>query len=184
MKQRFLRIFLIAALMVAIGFGYYFCLAAFGGDGKKTPEEALPTDAKYEWIEGPKSEKEQRYFFLSNGNYFGTGSVTKNLKGWTSGKGAYSPLPDPLEDDKITSAYSDGEILFGLIKPNGGVSVTVNSEKAELLPLSSLSEEQIANYQVENYEIWYIDLSKLKDAELYIIKVLDKNNSSLSELSI
>lgn len=184
MKKRFIRIFLIFAAMMLFGYGYYFYITEFTGDGKDTAKGALPTDAEYEWIEGPQSEKEHRYFFLSNGNFFGTGVVVKNLKGWTSGEGAYSPLPDPLDFNAVEAAYSDGEILFGLIKPNGKISVSVNDEEAERISLDGLSPEKLAIYNVQGYEIWYIDLAKVDNSENYIIKVLDQDNSVLDELAI
>lgn len=77
MRNRLTRILLFAGLVIVLAFIFNISLTAFTGDGKDTPEEALPTDANYEWIEGPKSDKEQRYFFLSNGQYFGTGYVKK-----------------------------------------------------------------------------------------------------------
>ncbi|SOC06310.1 hypothetical protein SAMN05880501_104241 [Ureibacillus xyleni] len=184
MRNRFTRILLFAVFVVIIGYLFNLFFVHFSGDGKDTPEQALPKDADYEWIEGPKTDKEHRYFFLSNGNYFGTGVVTKNLKGWNTGKGSYSKLPNPLEDNTITSAHSDSKILFGLIKPKGDISVKVNGTKADLVDFSSLDEEVLQLYNVKGYSIWYIDKSKLEDQEKFSIQVLDENDEVLSELSI
>lgn len=183
MRKRFNRIIIFVIIVIALAVGYNFVSVHFTGEGKDSPEQALPVDAKYEWIEGPKSNKEERYFFLSNGNYFGTEAVTKNFKGWSSGPGTSSLIPKPLEENKINAAYSDGEILFGLIKPNGEVRVTVNDQTTERIPLNTLSKEEVELYDVEGYEIWYIDLSKL-DSKNYLIQVLDKSNSIVNELSI
>ncbi|MDN4492473.1 hypothetical protein [Ureibacillus aquaedulcis] len=184
MRRRMIRTLVIVSILVILGVGYSFFSVHFSGDGKETPEEALPSDANYEWIVGPKSEKEQRYFFLSNGDTFGTEVISKNFKGWSSGDGTSTPLPKPLEDNTINAGYSDSNILFGLIKPNGDVKITVNNHPAEQIPLTSLSAEIAENYNVAGYEIWYIDLSALNDSKNYVIRVLDKNDSLLSELSI
>ncbi len=184
MRSRFRRIIYLIAVVFIIGYLFNLYFVHFTGDGKDTPEEALPTDAQYEWIEGPKTDKEQRYFFLSNGNYFGTGVVIKNLKGWTAGDGAYSPLPNPLEENKITAAHSDGQILFGLIKPNGNVKVKINDVKAKMIDLTTLSEEVLNQYKVEGYYIWYVERVKLEEEVHYNIEVLDDHDNVLSELSI
>ena len=184
MRNRFTRIALFVVFVVILGYLFNFLFVQFSGDGKDSPEEALPTDADYEWIEGPKTEKEHRYFFLSNSNYFGTGVVTKNLKGWSAGKGAYAQLPNPLDENTITSAHSDNKILYGLIKPKGKITVKVNGEKADLVDFSSLDEEVLQLYNVKGYFIWYIDLSELADQENYTIQVVDETNNVLNELSI
>ena len=184
MRNRFTRILLFAAFVLLLGYLFNILFVQFSGDGKDTPEEALPKDADYEWIEGPKTEKEHRYFFLSNSQYFGTGVVTKNLRGWSTGKGTYAQLPNPLEENAIKSAHSDSKILYGLIKPNGEITVKVNGEKADLVDFSSLDEEVLQLYNVQGYSIWYIDLSKLEDQEKYNIQVLDEKNNVLSELSV
>lgn len=171
-------------LVVVLAFVFNLYFEQFTGDGKNTPKEALPQDADYEWIEGPKSEKEQRYFFLSNGNYFGTGVITKNLKGWSAGDGSYSQLPNPLEENTIVAAYSDSKILYGLIKPRGDIHVTVNGQQADFVELNSLSKEVMSLYDVEGYSIWYLELSELENTEHYSIKVLDEKNSIISDLSI
>lgn len=184
MRSRFTRLIFFVAAVILIGYLCNLYFVYFTGDGKDTPQEALPTDAQYEWIEGPKSDKEQRYFFLADGNYFGTGTVIKNLKGWSEGDGSFSPLPSPLEKNKITAAYSDSEILFGLIKPDGNIKISVNEEQAELINFTTLSDEVIKQYQVEGYYIWYIELSKLEQNETYHIEVLDNKDTVLSELTI
>ncbi|SOC37254.1 hypothetical protein [Ureibacillus acetophenoni] len=184
MKKRATRIVLFAGAVIALAFLFNFYFTNIEGDGKKTPEAALPTDQNYEWIEGPKTEKEHRYFFLSNGTYFGTGTVTKNLTGWSSSDGVYAKLPNSLEFNEIPAAYSDSKILYGLIKPNGEISVTVNGVDVELIQLSSLSEEVVNSYNVKGYSIWYIDLTELGNREEFIIKVLDSNDEVLSEISI
>ena len=185
MRSRFTRIIIFVVIVIGLGVGYNFFYHHFSGEGKDSPVLALPTDAQYEWIEGPKNEKEVRYFFLSNGNYFGTEVVSENFKGWRiEGPGSSSKLPNPLEENKIMAANSDGEILFGLIKPNGEVKVTVNDQTAERIPLANLSKEAVGLYRVEGYEIWYIDLSELEDSKNYLIQILDENNSLVNELSI
>ena len=184
MRGRFIRIIIFISLVILLGAGYKFISVHFAGDGKGSPEEALPQDDKYEWIAGPKSEKEQRYFFLLNSNKFGTQVVIENLKGWSQGVRSSSPLPKSLEENTINAAISDSEILFGLIKPSREVEVTVNGQPTKRIPLNSLSKEVSEKYNVEGYEIWYIDLSKLNDSNNYLIKVLDENNSILDELSI
>lgn len=176
---------LYAAVVFLLAFLFQVTTAQFSGDGFKTPEEALPKDADYVWIEGPKTKKEHRYFFLSDGRYFGTGVVKKNLKGWTSGKGAYAKLPDPLKENEITSAYSDQKILFGLIKRNGYVIVTVNGEKASFIELSKqLPKETLDDYQVNGYSLWYVDLKKLENHEHFHIEVFNEEGQTISELSI
>lgn len=185
MRRRFTRIIAFVAFVILLGTGYHFISVNFSGAGKDSPVEALPADAAYEWIEGPKSEKEQHYFFLSNGNYFGTAVVTENFKGWDLGGTRTSTrLPKQLDSNEINAAYSDGEILFGLLKPDGEVRVTVNKEIAGRIPLTSISKEAVELYNVEGYEIWYIDLAKLDDSKNYLIQLLDENNSLINELSI
>ncbi|MFC7686942.1 hypothetical protein [Ureibacillus sp. GCM10028918] len=179
-----MRILVFIIIIVGLGVGYNFFLVHFSGEGKATPEEALQQDGNYEWVEGPNSEKEQRYFFLSDGNYFGTEVVTKNFKGWSSGVGTTSPLPKALEDNVINVAYSDSKILFGMIKPDGEVKVTVNNYSTKRIPLTSFSNEVLEKYNVEGYEIWYIELSRLQDPKNYLIQVLDENDSLINELSI
>lgn len=183
MRNRFIRIVLYGVVVFLLAFIFQFFTTNFSGDGYKTAEEALPTDADYEWIEGPKDEKEHRYFFLSNGKYFGTGVVKKNFKGWKSGEGAFAPLPEPLKTNEITSAYSDGVILFGLIKRNGEVEVTVNGKNASFIELS-IEKETIDLYKVEGYSIWYIDLEQLEDKEHFKIKVVNKEGEVMNELKI
>ncbi len=170
MRKRATRIILFAVAVIALAFLFNFYFTHIEGDGKKTPEEALPTDQQYEWIEGPKTENEHRYFFLSNGKYFGTGTVTKNLTGWSSNDGVYAKLPNPLEFNEILAAYSDSKILYGLIKPNGEIRVTVNGVEAELIQLNSLSKDIVNLYNVEGYSIWYVDFSNLENREEFIIK--------------
>ncbi|NLY79064.1 MAG: hypothetical protein GX072_03935 [Lysinibacillus sp.] len=184
MKNRFVRVFLYVAVIFLLAFIFQYFTVNFSGEGFQTPEEALPKDAEYVWIEGPKREKEHRYFFLSNGNYFGTGVVEKNFKGWKSGEGAYAKLPNPLKDNEITSAYSDGYIIFGLIKQKGEVVVTVNDVKANIIELSTIPKETRSMYKIEDYSIWYVDLEKLEDKEHFNIKVQKNDGEILSELSI
>lgn len=184
MRSRFTRIIYFVAAILLLGYLFNLYFVHFSGDGKDSPQEALPTDADYEWIEGPKTEKEQRYFFLSNGNYFGTGVIIKNLKGWSEGDGSYSPLPDPLDENKITAAYSDSKILFGLIKPNGEVKIKVNEKYADMIDLSTLSEDVLKLYKVEGYYIWFIERSKLEENNHFNIKVLDDDGNILSDLTI
>ncbi|MEK9198338.1 MULTISPECIES: hypothetical protein [Bacillales] len=184
MRNRLTRILLFAGLVIVLAFIFNISLTAFTGDGKDTPEEALPTDANYEWIEGPKSDKEQRYFFLSNGQYFGTGYVEKNLKGWSAGEGTYSKLPNALTENTITSAHSDSKILFGLIKPKGNIQISVNNKHAKLIQLDFLSDDILSTYNVEGYAIWYIDLEEIDNAKSFTIKVLGENDSVLNALSI
>ncbi|WP_137728800.1 hypothetical protein [Lysinibacillus sp. SGAir0095] len=184
MRRRFTRIIVFAILIIGLGVGYNFISNLFSGDGKDSPEEALPQDASYVWIEGPKSKKEQRFFFLSNGNYFGTQIVTENFKGWSTGQSTASPLVKAIEENTINAAFSDSKILFGLIKPNGKVKVTVNEQVTKRIPFNTLSKEAIKNYNVQGYEIWYIDLSELAQPKKYRIQVLDENNSLINELLI
>lgn len=183
MRNRLIRIILFAAVVFLLAMIFQFFILNFSGEGYKTAEEALPTDANYEWIEGPKSDKEHRYFFLSNSKYFGTGVVTKNFKGWSSGQGAYAPLPKPLKENEITSAFSGGEIIFGLIKRNGEVEVTVNGEKTSFIELA-IEKEVMELYQVEGYSIWYVDLDKMEDTEHFHIQVMNHSGEVISELSI
>lgn len=183
MRSTFIRLPLLFAVVMLVGFLFYQYIMNFTGDGKDSPEEALPTDHDYEWIEGPNSEDEVRYFFLADDNYFGTGIVRKNLKGWTSGNGAYSKLPK-LEDNKINSAYSDQKILFGIVRKTEDIKVVVNNEKAKLLSLDSLSKDILEKYEVENCYIWYIPIDELKEKETYIIHVLGENDNIISELII
>ncbi|TSI05258.1 hypothetical protein [Lysinibacillus sp. BW-2-10] len=184
MRSRFTRILLFAVLVIVIGYLFNAYFVHFTGDGKDSPEKALPKDADYEWIEGPKSDKEHRYFFLSNGNYFGTGMVTKNLKGWSAGDGVYAELPKSLDDNTIKSAHSDRKILYGLIKPKGKMKVLVNDKEAQLIELTTLSKDVIDLYKVEGYSIWYIDLSNLDDTEKFTIQVVDEKDKVVSELVI
>lgn len=184
MRDRLTRIVLFALFVVVIGFVFNFFLDNFSGDGKSTPEEALPTDEEYIWIEAEKSDKEHRYFFLSNGNYFGTGTVIKKADGWKTGSSAYTPLPEPLAVNDITAASSDEEILFGLIKPEGNIEVTVNKEKAKFIQLDQLSQSDIKQYDIKDYVIWYINLSDLKDTNNYEIQVLSEEGEVINSLSI
>lgn len=184
LRNKLTRLLLFPIVVVLLGFLFYQYSIHFSGEGKDTPEEALPTDEKYEWIKGPKSENEQRYFFLANGNYFGTGIVSKNLKGWSSGEGYYTKIPRSLEDNKITSAFSDKEILFGLIKKKGPIKVLVNEKEAEFVELSSLPEDVLSLYDVKGCTIWYIHLDILKEKKNFIIKVIDDEGNKLNELSI
>lgn len=184
MRKSYIRLPLLFGVMLLVGFGFYFYINNFTGDGKKTPEEALPTDHDYEWIEGPKTQKEIRYFFLSDGNYFGTGVVKKNAKGWSAGHGAYSEIPKPLEENKITSAYSDQKIIFGLIKTTDSVTVKVNNKIAKLQSLNDLSKDVIDTYEVTDCYIWYVDLETLKNKETFTIQVLDEKDHIINELKI
>ncbi|MBD8027930.1 hypothetical protein H9636_14860 [Ureibacillus sp. Re31] len=184
MRNRLTRILLFAGLVIVLAFIFNLSLTQFTGDGKDSPQEALPTDADYEWIDGPKSEKLQRYFFLSNGQYFGTGIVEKNLKGWNAGEGTYSKLPHELAENIIPSAHSDSKILYGLVKPKGDIQITVNNKPAKLIQLNNLSNKIISSYNIEGYAIWYIDLADIEFAESYTIKVLGDNHSVLNELTI
>jgi len=156
----------------------------FSGEGKKTPEEALPTDADYEWIEGPKEKNSQRYFFLSNDKYFGTGIVKKNLKGWTASGGVSGIIPKQMEDNTINAALSDGELLFGMIQLKGDAKVFVNDEQANIVELTSLSDEVIEMYSVSNYSIWYVDLNTLHDSDQFFIQVVNQDGEILSEIFI
>lgn len=184
MRKRATRIVLFAGAVIALAFLFNFYFTNIEGDGKKTPEEALPTDQQYEWIEGPKTEKEHRYFFLSNGAYFGTGLVTKNLTGWSSGDGVHAKLHSPIELNEITAAYSDNKIIYGLIKPDGEIDVTVNGVQAELIDLNTLSDDVVNLYGVEGYLIWYVDYSDLENQEEFIIQVINSNGEVLNELKI
>ncbi|KGR74848.1 hypothetical protein [Ureibacillus sinduriensis] len=184
MRKRIIRILVFPFILICLGVGYNLFLVHFSGEGKATPEEALPQDARYEWIEGPKSEKEHRYFFLSSGNQFGTEVVERNFKGWSSSNGTSTKLPKSLEENEIAGAYSDGKILFGLFKPNGEVKVTVNNDSTKRIDLSSISAEFKRTYPIAGYEIWYIDLADLNDQKNYLIKVLDENETVINELSI
>lgn len=184
MRSSAIRIPLLFLVVMLIGFLFYQYITNYSGDGKDTPEEALPTDHDYEWIAGPKTDTVARYFFLSDGNYFGTGVVEKNKKGWTSGHGASSEIPKPLEDNQIKSAYSDEKIIFGIIKKTQNITVKVNNKEAELLSLDTLSKDIIEKYGVEDCYIWYVDLNQLKDKESFSIHVLDENNNLISELTI
>lgn len=175
---------LFAAVVILLAFLFQQFAIHFSGDGFDKPEEALPKDGEYEWIEGPKSEKEQRYFFLSNGNDFGTVVVKKNMKGWTRGELVSGQLPDSLEENKISSAYSDEKILFGLINRKGKAEVEVNGKKADFIELSSLPKDTLELYGVDGYSIWYVDLENLKETEHFHIKVKDEKGEITSELSI
>jgi len=183
LKKRVVRILLIVLAIIVLAFLINQYFIHFDGEGKKSAEDALPTDQQYEWIKGPKTDNEQRYFYLSNGNYFGTSIVTKNLRGWSLGEGVQSNLPSPLEFNKIAAAYSDSKILFGLIKPDGKVRVTVNDVDAELMQMD-LNVDVVDLYNVEGYCIWYVDLSKVKAKKEYIIKIIDSNEDTLYELKI
>ena len=184
MRGRLTRIALFAIIVFGLGFGVDFYLNNFSGDGKATSQEALPIDGEYQWIKGPKSEKAQRYFFFADGKYFGTELLTENYKGWSHGLHTSARLPKSLVENKIVAAYSDSEILFGLIKPSGEVKVTVNTHEAKRIPLAELPKAAVDLYKVQGYEIWYIDFATLKETKNYLIKVLDKNDSILNELSI
>lgn len=183
MRKAIVRIPLLFAVIIVLGFIFYQYTVNFTGDGKKTPEAALPTDHDYEWIEGPKQDKEVRYFFLADDHYFGTGIVRKNVKGWTKGHGAYSKLPD-LEENKIRSAYSDDQIIFGIIKKTKDLKVKVNNVEAKLQSLDSLPKEVIEQYEVKDCFIWYVNLDDLKDKKSFTIHVLDENDNIISELII
>lgn len=183
-KKSLTRIMLFAAVVILLAFLFQQFAIHFSGDGFDKPEEALPKDGEYEWIEGPKSEKEQRYFFLSNGNDFGTVVVKKNMKGWTRGELVSGQLPDSLEENKISSAYSDEKILFGLINRKGKAEVEVNGKKADFIELSSLPKDTLELYGVDGYSIWYVDLENLKETEHFHIKVKDEKGEITSELSI
>ncbi|HWK21544.1 MAG TPA: hypothetical protein VNS08_00780 [Ureibacillus sp.] len=184
MRVRFIRIIAFIVFVIILGVGYNFFTVNFSGEGKATPEEALPDDAEYEWIVGLVADKEHHYFYLSNGNYIGTEVVTKNFKGWSSEQGAYASLPKSLEDNQIATAISDEKILFGLLKPNGKVEVTVNNQPTKRISLTSLPKEVVELYQVQGYEIWYIELTNLDQAKHYSIKVLNEHNTVIDELSI
>lgn len=184
MRNRMVRILGFIMLIGALAFLFNFYLENFTGEGKDTPEEALPADAQYEWIEGPKKENEQRYFFLSNGNYFGTGVVTKNLNGWSKGESAFAEVPSLLERNQVTSAYSDNRIVFGFIKRDGNVNITINEKQANYIELTGLNDDVIELYGVKGYSIWYIELNQLDEKESLNIKVVDEKNNVLSELSI
>ena len=178
------RITLLALALIAIAFLVNQYFIHFTGDGKKTPEEALPTDNQYEWIDGPKTENEQRFFFLSNKKYFGTSVVTKNLKGWSAHERVSASLPNPLEENKVTQAFSDQKIIYGLVKLSGEVKVDVNGVTAELIDLNSLSEDVLSIYNVNDYSIWYVQFSHLENHENFTIKLINSNNETISELSI
>lgn len=184
MRKRATRIALFAGAVIALAFLFNFYFTNIEGDGKKTPEAALPTDQDYEWIEGPKTEKKHRYFFLSNGAYFGTGFVTKNLTGWSSGEGVYTKLPNSLNFNEISAAYSDSKIIYGLIKPEGEIGVTVNGVETEFVELNTLSKDVVNKYGVDGYFIWYVDFSDLENQEEFIIQVFESNGEVLNELKI
>lgn len=184
MRKRIIRILVFAFILICLGVGYNLYSVHFSGDGKATPEEALPQDARFEWVEGPKSEKEHRYFFLSSDNQFGTEVVTRNFKGWSSSNGTSTPLPKSLEENEIAGAYSDSKILFGLFKPLGEVKVTVNNQSTKRIAISSLSAEIKKSSNIAGYEIWYIDLSELNDRKNYLIQILDENDTLINALSI
>nr|WP_106779007.1 hypothetical protein [Lysinibacillus timonensis] len=184
MRKRFTRIFVFVIIVLVLAFLINQYFIHFDGDGKRTPEEALPTDQNYVWIEGSQSEDEYRYFFLSDGHYVGTNKVTKNLSGWSLSEGHFGKIPNPLEENKIIAAYSDHQILYGLIKPKGQIHITVNEEAVELVDLTSVSEEILKLYGVSGYSIWYIDLSKLEDTDQFVIEIRDSNNNLLNELTI
>lgn len=182
MKKSPIRVTLLAIILIAIAFLVNQYFIHFSGDGKETPEEALPINEQFEWIEGPKTENEQRYFYLSNRKYFGTSVVTKNLKGWSSGKQVSSSLHNPLEPNQITQAFSDQKIIYGLVNLSGQAHVTVNGVTAEIIELYSLSEEVLSLYNVKDCFIWYVDLSHLENREKFTIKLINSNNEILSEL--
>ena len=177
MRNRLTRMVLFVLAVMIIGYGFYFYLENFASKGEATPEEALPTDAEYVWIEAEKNKKEQRYFFLSNGNYFGTGTVVKTMNGWKTGSSAYSNLPNPLVANKISSASSDGEILYGFVKPKGNIKILVNESEAKILSLQNLSESDIQLYDIKGYAIWYISLSQIEETKNYDIQVIDEENN-------
>lgn len=184
MRKRATRIVLFAGAVIALAFLFNFYFTNIEGDVKKTPEEALPTDEHYEWIEGPKTENEHRYFFLSNGAYFGTGLVTKNLTGWSSSEVVHATLPNTLELNEISAAYSDNKIIYGFIKPDIEIDVRVNGVEAGLIDLRNLSEDVVNLYGVEGYLIWYVDYSELENREEFIIQVIDSDGEVLNELKI
>ncbi|MFJ8235948.1 hypothetical protein ACIQ34_09410 [Ureibacillus sp. NPDC094379] len=184
MRKRFIRVILFIVLVLLLSYLVNLYFVEFTGDGKDIPEEALPTDQQYEWIKGANTEKEHRYFFISNGQNFGTSLVTKNIKGWNSEEGATAKVPKNLESNTIKSALSDQKILFGLIKQEGKIYVNINGKPASLIELSNLSEDVLDLYEVKGYSIWYIDLEQLDDNESYSIQVLDQHKKVINELSI
>jgi len=184
MRKRFIRVILFILLVLVLGYLVNLYFVEFTGAGKDTPEEALPTDQEYEWIKGPNTEKEQRYFFLSNGQNFGTTLVKKNVKGWSIEEEVTAKVPKKLESNTIVSALSDEKILFGLIKQEGTIDVNINGKPASLIGLSNLTEDVLDLYDVKGYAIWYIDLEQLEDIESYSIQVLDEHKKVISELSI
>lgn len=182
MRKPVFRITMIALVIIGMGFLFNLYFEHFSGDGKKTPEEALPTDHEYVWIKGPQTEKVHRYFFLSDGNYFGTGVVSKNLKGWSAGKGVYATLPKQLPENELTSAHSDNKIIYGLIKLNGDVYLKVNGVDAMFIHFTDLSQETVELYGISGYSIWYVDLEKLQDTEKYTIQLFNEQDEIISEL--
>lgn len=184
MRKSFLRFPLLILVFFLIGYGYYFYIENYSGDGKKTAEEALPTDHDYTWIEGPKSDNEVRYFFLADSHYFGTGVVTKNKKGWSSGHGAFSEIPQPLVENNIQNAYSDEKIIFGIIKNTQDITIKVNDKPADLLPLDKLDSKVIKEYDVKNCSFWYVNLKDLDEKESFHIQVIGEGDKIINELSI
>ena len=184
MRNRLTRILLFVLFVIGIGYLFNFYIENFATKGESNPKDALPTDADYVWIEGEQSEKEHRYFFLSNGNYFGTGTVIKNLNGWKTGSSAYAPLPDPLEHNSIPAASSDEEILFGLVKPKGDIKIVVNGLEANIISLDNLPESDIQLYNIKGYAIWYISLAQLDETKSYDIQVIDESGRVIHTLSL
>lgn len=179
-----MRIGLFAIIVIVLSFLFNQYFVHFSGDSKSSPEEALPTDHDYIWINGPKTDTVHRYFFLADGNYFGTGVVTKNLAGWSSGDGVFSEIPNSLNENEIKAAHSDNQILFGLIKPKGNIEVNINGETATLIELSTVSEELLNLYGIEGYKIWFIDLSLIEDKNHFKIRIISEQDNILNELSI
>lgn len=180
MKHSFIRLILFVILIILLA----VIFQAFQEKGKKTPEAALPTDHSYEWIEGPSEKKSHRYFFLSNGKYFGTEVVKRHFNGWRSSGGASGIIPKGVGENKINAAYSDGDILFGILKGSGDIQVLVNDQKAHRIELSSLPAKTIELYDIDGYWIWYIDLENLKNTKHYQIKIVNSSGEVLNELSI
>lgn len=175
---------MIAALVIGLGLLFSLYLKYFSGDGMKTPEEALPTDHEYVWIKGPQTENVHRYFYLSNGKFFGTGIVTKNFKGWNTGHGVYALVPKELPYNQLTAAHSDNKIIYGFVKKDGDMHIRVNTVEATFIELTELSEETIDLYGVHGYSIWYVDFEKLEDTESFTIQLLNDQNKIISELNI
>lgn len=184
LRKPVFRITMIALVIIGLGFLFNLYFEHFSGDGKKTPEEALPTDHEYVWIKGPQTEKVHRYFFLSDGNYFGTGVLTKNLKGWSSGHGTYATVPKQLPENELTNAHSDNKIIYGLVKKNGNGFVRVNGVDTSSIELLDIPTETLQLYDIEGYSIWYVNLENLEETEKFTIQLLNEQNELMSELKI